>query len=60
MIHHHGALLVVDLRIDACVADQIDNPFLAFVLAKAESGGEVPVVMLSDQPPLCLGGNMTR
>ena len=43
VVHDHGALLVIDLGIDAGVADQVDDPLLALVLAQAEAGGEVPV-----------------
>jgi hypothetical protein len=42
VIHHHGAGLVVDLGVDAGVADKVDDPLLAFVLGEAEAGGEVP------------------
>ena len=43
MVHDDGAGLVVDLGVDAGVADEVDNPLLTLVLAKAEAGGKVPV-----------------
>ena len=42
MVHDNGAIFVVDLGVDACVADEVDDPFLAFVLVEAKAGGEVP------------------
>lgn len=45
VIHDHGALLVVDLGINTCVADQVDNPLLALILVQAETGGEIPSPM---------------
>ena len=42
VIHHHGARLVVDLRIHLGVSNQVDDPFLPFVLGKAKSFGKVP------------------
>jgi hypothetical protein len=38
--------LVIDLCIDSGVANQIDNPFLAFVLRQAQTSGEIPVELL--------------
>jgi hypothetical protein len=46
VVHDDGAGLVVDLGVDAGVADQVDDPLLALVLAEAEAGGEVPVKMI--------------
>ena len=46
VVHDNGAGLVVDLGVDARVADQVDDPLLAFVLRQAEAGGEVPSIML--------------
>lgn len=46
VVHDDGAGLVVDLGVDARVADQVDDPLLAFVLRQAEAGGEVPSIML--------------
>ena len=43
VVHDDGAGLVVDLCINASIADEVDNPLLTLVLAKAEAGGEVPV-----------------
>ena len=51
VVHDDGAGLVVDLGVDTGVADEIDNPLLALVLAEAEEGGEVPVeIIVSDCP----------
>ena len=47
VVHNNGAGLVVDLGVDACVADQVDDPLLALVLRQAEACGEVPAVMLA-------------
>lgn len=43
VVHDDGAFLVVDFGVDAGVADEIDDPFFAFVLGEAEAGGEIPV-----------------
>lgn len=43
MVHDDGARFVVDFGVDACVADEVDDPFFAFVLGKAEASGEVSV-----------------
>lgn len=43
VVHDDGAGLIVDLGVDAGVADEVNNPLLTLVLAKAEAGGEVPV-----------------
>ena len=37
MVHDDSAFLVVNFSIDASVADEVDNPFLAFVLTQAKS-----------------------
>lgn len=42
MVHQHGSLLVVNLGVNASVADKVHNPFLALVLVETETGGEVP------------------
>jgi hypothetical protein len=42
VIHEHRALLVIDLGIDTGIADEIDDPLLAFGLREVEAGGEVP------------------
>lgn len=42
VVHDDCAGLVVDLGVDACVADQVDDPLLALVLRQAEACGEVP------------------
>ena len=46
MVHDDGAGLVVDLGVDAGVADQVDDPLLTLVLAEAEAGREVPGKMM--------------
>jgi len=35
VVHYDGALLVIDLGIKPGVSDEVDNPFLSFVLAKS-------------------------
>ena len=47
VVHDDCAGLVVDLGVDARVADQVDDPLLALVLAQAEAGGEVPSITLA-------------
>lgn len=42
VVHDDCAGLVVDLGVDACVADQVDDPLLALVLRQAQACGEVP------------------
>lgn len=42
MVHDDGAGLVVDLGVNASVADEVDDPLLTLVLAQAEAGREVP------------------
>jgi hypothetical protein len=34
MVHYDGAIFVIDLGINACITDKVDDPFLALVLAK--------------------------
>ena len=46
VVHDDGAGLVVDLGVDAGVADQVDDPLLTLVLAEAEAGREVPGKMM--------------
>lgn len=43
VVHDDCAGLVVDLCIDAGVADEVDDPLLTLVLGKAEAGGEIPL-----------------
>lgn len=38
VIHHDGAGLVIDLRVDSGVANEVDDPFFAFVGAEGEAG----------------------
>lgn len=47
MVHNHGALLVIDLGVDACVADEVHDPLLAFGLGEVEAVGQVPVGFIS-------------
>ena len=42
VIHHHSASLVVNLRIDLCISNQINDPLLALRVGQAKSSGEVP------------------
>jgi hypothetical protein len=46
VVHDDGAGLVVDLGVDAGVADEVNNPLLTLVLAQAEAGRQVPADML--------------
>lgn len=39
VVHDDSSGLVVNLRVDAGVTDEVDNPLLALFLAKAEAGG---------------------
>jgi hypothetical protein len=43
VVHDDGAGLVVDLGVNAGVADEVNNPLLTLVLAQAEAGREIPV-----------------
>jgi hypothetical protein len=52
VVHDDGSLLVIDLRVDAGVADKVHDPFLPFGLGEVEAGGEVPVVEILVSPPL--------
>ena len=51
MVHQHRPLLVVELPIHARIANEVHNPFLAFVLVEAEAGGEIPGKDLLVQDP---------
>lgn len=42
VVHDHSALLVVDLGVNPGVADEVDNPLLALILAQTETSGQVP------------------
>lgn len=42
VVHDDGAGLVVDLGVDAGVANEVDDPLLTLVLAETEAGREVP------------------
>lgn len=44
MVHQNGTFLVIQFAVHAGIADQIDDPFLAFVVVQAQSGGEIPIV----------------
>ena len=41
MVHDYCTFLVIDFGVDAGVADEVYNPFLAFVLGEAQAGREV-------------------
>ena len=43
VVHDDGAGLVVDLGVNASVADEVDDPLLTLILAQAEAGREIPV-----------------
>lgn len=43
VVHDNSAGLVVNLGVDAGIADEVDNPLLALVVGKSEAGGEVPI-----------------
>lgn len=34
VVHNHSALLVINLGVDARIADEVDNPLLALILAQ--------------------------
>jgi hypothetical protein len=42
VVHDNGALLVVNLCIDASVTDQVDDPLLTLVLGQTKTLGKVP------------------
>jgi len=42
VVHDDGALLVVNLCVDAGVADQVDDPLLTLVLGQTKTLGKVP------------------
>ena len=60
VVHDDGAGLVVDLGVDARVADQVDDPLLALVLRQAEAGGEVPSITLAGCHNGSRGGRFGR
>ena len=43
VVHDDGTGLVVDLGVNAGVADEVDDPLLTLVLAQAEARREIPV-----------------
>ena len=43
VVHDDGAGLVVNLGVNAGVADEVNNPLLTLVLAEAEAGRQIPV-----------------
>lgn len=47
VVHDHSALLVVNLRVDTGVADQVNNPLLTLVLVQTETSGQVPEKTIS-------------
>ena len=42
VVHDDGAGLVVNLGVNASVADEVDDPLLTLVLAQAKAGREIP------------------
>jgi len=44
VVHDDSTSLVVDLGVDASVADEVNNPLLTLVLAQAETGREIPTM----------------
>lgn len=42
VVHDHRALLVVNLRVDAGVADKVDDPLLTVILVQTEARGQIP------------------
>ena len=47
VVHDDGAVAVVDLGVDAGVADEVDDPLFALGFVEAEAGGEVPSSQLA-------------
>lgn len=47
VVHDHGALLVVDLCVDAGISDKVDDPLLALVLRQTETLGEIALGLVS-------------
>lgn len=41
VVHHHGAVLAVDLGVQSCLSDQVDDPLLTVVGVQAQLGAEV-------------------
>lgn len=48
VVHDDRALAVVDLGIDAGIADQVDDPLLTLGVGKTETGGKIPGLHVSD------------
>ena len=42
MVHQHRALPVIELAVHARIADEVDDPFLAFGFVEAQARGEIP------------------
>ena len=47
MVHDDSSGLIIDLCVDAGVANKIDDPFLALILREAEASGKVPFKILA-------------
>lgn len=47
VVHDHSALFVVDLGINAGIADQVDNPLLTLILAQTQASGQIPLKEVS-------------
>jgi hypothetical protein len=43
MVHQNSSFLVVNLGVNAGIANEVHNPFLSLVLVKAKPGGEIPM-----------------
>ena len=43
MVHQYRASLVVNLGIDTCITDEIDDPFLSLLMGKSQASRKVPV-----------------
>lgn len=37
MVHENSPFLVVDFGVNTSIANEVDDPFLAFILAEAET-----------------------
>lgn len=60
MIHHHGAVLRINLGIQPRLADKIDNPLLAVVWVEAELGRQVTDVHTAKDLAVGLADQVAR
>jgi hypothetical protein len=51
MVHEDSAFLIINLGVDSCITDEVDDPFLALVLVQAQTGGQVPEIILASIHP---------